>query len=297
MDRADVYQRLDGERAYHDGINASILTPAEELLLIDRYVQKAKERYAAALGDRTDPAIMESLRKIGAMCVRAMEHHPTPERGAPEPEGLPLPGEVDKCPEIGDRVRSTPQAELHPDLIGALGTIIGSYPSQPRVLLDDFWEVRFDPTEEWSGRDGIGMEIQLPRDGFELVPEGEAANEFFCGQEVMAPWQAGHGQAVNKTRAKVVGVDPTNPNGTRYQVHFNTDLEAWFYWHQLEAIFCYGARVVIEIKSGRCRGLDGVEGLVLEDHGEFVTVDAGNEVGTRITISVDKQFLRVIPDA
>ena len=84
MPRPHVYEIIDGERKYQAAKHptheeSKPLTVGEELLLIQRYTTKAIEAWADNHGDYN---AMDNIRKIAGIAVRAMEHHPTPERAS-----------------------------------------------------------------------------------------------------------------------------------------------------------------------------------------------------------------------
>jgi hypothetical protein len=85
MDRSTVFATIEGERAYQEKMNEEsgdknkILPIESELLLIDNYLQQAKNAYTQTRGDSQETPIRE-VRKIAAICVRCMEHHGAPPR-------------------------------------------------------------------------------------------------------------------------------------------------------------------------------------------------------------------------
>lgn len=87
--RETVYAAIDTERTYQDKVwqeNAGtvegqpVRTVAEELLMLEEYVAKARTAWTNA--PRADEALAttEVLRKCAAICVRAMENHGAPGR-------------------------------------------------------------------------------------------------------------------------------------------------------------------------------------------------------------------------
>lgn len=80
MNRSDVYSLIDGERAYQDsqslGANSNF-TVGEELVLLATYVDEALKAWTYNSGDFK---ALEKVRKVAAIAVRCMEHHPTPPR-------------------------------------------------------------------------------------------------------------------------------------------------------------------------------------------------------------------------
>ena len=82
MKRNDVYSLIDGERDYQDIIwkDDKEHSPTEYLVYIGHYLQKANQ-LATTLPDKdVNESVMDVIRKIGAMCVAAMEAHETPSR-------------------------------------------------------------------------------------------------------------------------------------------------------------------------------------------------------------------------
>jgi len=80
MNRVDVYQLIDNERAYQDtkslGTNSNF-TVGEELVLLKSYLDLAFNAWTHNAGD---VKALEEVRKVAAIAVRCMEHHPTPNR-------------------------------------------------------------------------------------------------------------------------------------------------------------------------------------------------------------------------
>lgn len=87
--RAEVYAALDSERDYQemrivrDGTTANDggHTPEEYLLYIEHYIHLAREVASTTWGPACKPAVMEVLRKVGALCVAAGEANGMPKRG------------------------------------------------------------------------------------------------------------------------------------------------------------------------------------------------------------------------
>lgn len=75
LKRVEAFTALDGEREYQDGFNGRQLSVGEELCLLQCYINKAMTEYANTLNAPSEPATMKVIRKIGAVCLRAMEHH------------------------------------------------------------------------------------------------------------------------------------------------------------------------------------------------------------------------------
>lgn len=84
--RVEAFEALDGERRYQEQFNSNVLSVGEELCLLQCYINKAMVEYATTLYAPSEPATMDVIRKIGAMCLRAMENH-----GSIEREGYNIP--------------------------------------------------------------------------------------------------------------------------------------------------------------------------------------------------------------
>ena len=84
--REKVYEAIDTERNYQDSQRKAgrftelVLPIAGELECIRHYLNKATTSYAESPGE-TPHETLETIRKITAMGVRAMEHHGAPIRG------------------------------------------------------------------------------------------------------------------------------------------------------------------------------------------------------------------------
>src|SRR5690242_12518169 len=82
--RKEVYTVIDGERDYQDAqrpdrFTEPVLPVAGELICIQTYLTEAQNLYTKSPGE-TPKAGLDNIRKIAAMCVRAMEHHGAPPR-------------------------------------------------------------------------------------------------------------------------------------------------------------------------------------------------------------------------
>jgi hypothetical protein len=82
--RQEVYNVIDGERDYQDAqrpdrFTESVLPVSGELLCIRTYLGYADNSYTNNPGEAPIETL-EHIRKIAAMCVRAMEHHGAPPR-------------------------------------------------------------------------------------------------------------------------------------------------------------------------------------------------------------------------
>lgn len=87
--RTEVFAALISERNYQDHVwreNAGnvegqpVRTIAEELLMIEEYAARARKVWTDAPRDVEVEATTDMIRKIGAICVRAMENHGAPHR-------------------------------------------------------------------------------------------------------------------------------------------------------------------------------------------------------------------------
>jgi len=84
MNRAEVYAAIDSERTYQDRVwaenagrvpEAPVRTVAEELLMLEEYVAKARAAWTAAPRSTEVAVTTDVLRKCAGICVRAMENH------------------------------------------------------------------------------------------------------------------------------------------------------------------------------------------------------------------------------
>lgn len=86
MTRQEVYQLIDGERDYQESRwerPRHNHTATEYLVYINHYIQQAFARVSTEDGEE---GALESLRKIAAIAVSAMEEHGAPARGAVQKE-------------------------------------------------------------------------------------------------------------------------------------------------------------------------------------------------------------------
>jgi hypothetical protein len=90
IDRVIVYKAIDSERDYQTRVwreNAGldetqpVRTVAEELLMLEEYVSKARAAWTAAPRATEVRITTDILRKCAGICVRAMENHGAPFRG------------------------------------------------------------------------------------------------------------------------------------------------------------------------------------------------------------------------
>ena len=83
MERSLVYKVINGERNYQESLNNSwcnngFSSIAEEILLAEEYLTRAKHSYCTKYGDKD--AGLSELRSVAAILVRCFEHHGVPER-------------------------------------------------------------------------------------------------------------------------------------------------------------------------------------------------------------------------
>lgn len=80
VSRAIVYSLIDGEREYQDRLNPKQVYPGCDIALLHQYLGKATDVFANTFGDPNEQPTMDVLRKIAAICVRAMEQNGCPAR-------------------------------------------------------------------------------------------------------------------------------------------------------------------------------------------------------------------------
>ena len=85
MDRKQVYDLIDGERDFQDkywgDIDDARWSPTDWCVFIRQYLEKAEVGMLGATDVPTAREIqMESIRKIAALAVAAMENNATPAR-------------------------------------------------------------------------------------------------------------------------------------------------------------------------------------------------------------------------
>lgn len=87
--REEVYRAIDSERDYQTRVwreNAGlsetepVRTVAEELLMLEDYVARARTAWTNAKRDVEVEVTTDILRKCAGICVRAMENHGAPVR-------------------------------------------------------------------------------------------------------------------------------------------------------------------------------------------------------------------------
>jgi len=94
IERARVYEVIDGEREYQDRVwrennpsspetaldgTARPLSIGEDILLIEEYIAKARALWSCE--KRPELGALNILRKIAGIAVRCMETHGAPPRG------------------------------------------------------------------------------------------------------------------------------------------------------------------------------------------------------------------------
>lgn len=87
MERKEVYEAIDSERAYQDNLwipnvdsKRQIHSPEEWLMYIEDYVNEAKHILSREAYGICEPKAMNIMRKIAGMAVCAMEQHGTEKR-------------------------------------------------------------------------------------------------------------------------------------------------------------------------------------------------------------------------
>lgn len=82
MERAKVYELINGERSYQDTLppsrtDGSSKTVGDYLVLLDVYIRRAKDDWAGNAGYEQS---LDEIRKIAGIAVRCMEEHDAPAR-------------------------------------------------------------------------------------------------------------------------------------------------------------------------------------------------------------------------
>lgn len=78
--RQEVYAAIDEERAYQDTLNPNVLVLDAEVTQVTKYERKLVDSFSNQPFNPTEPEARAHLRKIAAICVRALEHHGAPRR-------------------------------------------------------------------------------------------------------------------------------------------------------------------------------------------------------------------------
>lgn len=74
--RQQVFLTINEEREYQqEDVSEDIMTVGDELTLLRTYLREAEDAYKECFGDDHEGPAMHSVRKLAAICVRAMEHH------------------------------------------------------------------------------------------------------------------------------------------------------------------------------------------------------------------------------
>lgn len=87
LNREEVYSAIDSERTYQDirwlgdtTTSEGLHSPEEWFLYIEDYVNEAKHICSREPTQLAYPVVMDIMRKIAAMSVKAMEQHGTTKR-------------------------------------------------------------------------------------------------------------------------------------------------------------------------------------------------------------------------
>ena len=80
MIREEVFARIEDERNYQDKLNTYSLSIGGELTLLRKYLRDAEDTFAETFGDPTEQPTMDIVRKLAAICVRAIERNGCPLR-------------------------------------------------------------------------------------------------------------------------------------------------------------------------------------------------------------------------
>ena len=72
MEREKVYKIIDNEREYQNEKWLKQRSVAEELLIMQKFLDKAKNSYVSALGESV---ALDQIRKVVAIGVRCMENN------------------------------------------------------------------------------------------------------------------------------------------------------------------------------------------------------------------------------
>ena len=74
MDREDVYKLIDNERNYQESKwkHRPLLPVADELLIMNNYLNKAMNSYVGAMGEKI---ALDRIRKVVAVGIRCLENH------------------------------------------------------------------------------------------------------------------------------------------------------------------------------------------------------------------------------
>lgn len=89
MTRAEAYSVLDSERDYQDmrivrdgstSVGEHYHTPEEYIVYLEHYLQDARATASTTWGPDCKAAVMDKLRKVGALVVAAIEDNGAPRR-------------------------------------------------------------------------------------------------------------------------------------------------------------------------------------------------------------------------
>lgn len=88
--REEVYKAIDSERDYQDSKwNASTYHSLYEwLVYLQDYLTEGIHQASRLPDKQRFPLVLDTVRKIGAMCVSAMEQHGAPYRTSGRPHSL-----------------------------------------------------------------------------------------------------------------------------------------------------------------------------------------------------------------
>ena len=84
LKRVSAFVALDGERKYQESLHKKtgqeVISVPGELALLKVYLDKAFVIYMETFGDPKEMPTMDVIRKIGGICLRALENHGCPLR-------------------------------------------------------------------------------------------------------------------------------------------------------------------------------------------------------------------------
>jgi len=72
MERENVYKLIDNEREYQDEKWPNQRSVAEELLIMQKFLDKSRTSYTSVLGQSV---ALDQIRKVVAIGVRCLENH------------------------------------------------------------------------------------------------------------------------------------------------------------------------------------------------------------------------------
>jgi len=72
----EVCRVLREERDYQDqDVNPEVMSVGDELSLLRAYLRDAEDAFKTGFGDPHEAPTMDVIRKIGGICIRAMQNH------------------------------------------------------------------------------------------------------------------------------------------------------------------------------------------------------------------------------